>query len=203
MRVHKFAPLLALLALAALLRPCRGAPLSSHGSKGVAEREEQAHASAAAGGGGTGAGAAGAAWLESDLSLLTTLSDENFTDALASTQRALVIFYAPYSGHCKRARHALAAAAPDIKARHPSVLLAQFDAYGPGQDDNTTFGKLYAPRGYPMVCWFANGTLTDNRAYSRTREGFIAYVEEHMAAGPADGSSSNMPGTTSRDRQEL
>lgn len=51
---------------------------------------------------------------------------------------------------------------------------AQFDAYGPGQDHNTTFGKRYAPHGFPMVCWFVNSTLADDRIYSRSRCGQLS-----------------------------
>lgn len=56
---------------------------------------------------------------------------------------------------------------PPSPCPHP----AKFDAWGPGQDHNTTFGRRYAPRGYPMVCYFVNATLADNRTFSRTRCG--------------------------------
>lgn len=52
-------------------------------------------------------------------------------------------------------------------------LTAQFDAWGPGQDHNTSFGRQYAPSGYPMVCWFVNATLADDRVHSRTRCGLL------------------------------
>ncbi len=97
--MSKLSPLLSLLALAAALQACHGAPVTEDGIACKMQRSEQA----AAPGRSSGAGAAtfDSDWLWSDLSLLSTLSDENFTDALASTEQALVIFYAPYSGHCK------------------------------------------------------------------------------------------------------
>ncbi|KAL4423210.1 hypothetical protein ABPG77_000002 [Micractinium sp. CCAP 211/92] len=195
--MSKLSPLLSLLALAAALQACHGAPVTEDGIACKMQRSEQA----AAPGRSSGAGAAtfDSDWLWSDLSLLSTLSDENFTDALASTEQALVIFYAPYSGHCKRARHALAAAAPDIRERHPHVLLAQ--------DHNTSFGRQYAPRGCPMVCWFVNATLADDRVHSRSRDGFIPFVDEQMgersrdaASYPAGGGDASL---STGDRQEL
>lgn len=157
--MSKLSSLLALLAAAASLHACSSAPISADGR---GQRSKEASNPAAAGSGGASAATAAAAWLQFDLGLLTTLSDENFTDALEHTEHALVIFFAPYSGHCKvrlpplpvppslpavpqlcalacmqrpdeqsarssmqRARHALAAAAPDIRERHPGVLLAQ------------------------------------------------------------------------------
>lgn len=97
--MSKLSPLISLLALAAALQACHDKPVTEDGSASKMQRSEQA----AAPGRSSGAGAAtyDTDWLRSDLSILTTLSDENFTDALVSTEHALVIFYAPYSGHCK------------------------------------------------------------------------------------------------------
>lgn len=99
--MRKYLPLLALPALAALLQACTSAPISHHAGQGRCQGTGGAAAPAAEGSRGAGAATAAAAWLQSDLSLLTILSDENFTGALADTEHALVIFYAPYSGHCK------------------------------------------------------------------------------------------------------
>lgn len=105
--------------------------------------------------------------IESDVEHLT---DENFKSQLKKKKHALVLFYAPWCGHCKAAKPEFTEAAKQL-AEDKKVVLAALDC--------TKFAAVcqqYDVTGYPTFRYFNYGKGDFKYLGARTAEGFVSFM---------------------------
>jgi len=107
------------------------------------------------------------------------LIDSNFDGELEDVDTALVMFYAPWCGHCKRLKPEFEKAATVLKANDPPVTLAKVDCTEGGQD---TCGRFQVS-GYPTVKIFRNGELSQDYSGPREAGGIVKFMKAQV--GPA------------------
>lgn len=80
------------------------------------------------------------------------LTDSTFDDVVATTESILVMFYAPWCGHCKKMKPEYEKAAERMKRENIPGILAALDAT---KEPKTA--KKFTISGYPTVKYFKNG----------------------------------------------
>lgn len=109
-----------------------------------------------------------APWEDEDTNVVH-LNDETFKPFLKKKKHALVMFYAPWCGHCKSTKPELVKAAEHFKD-DPKVEIAAVDC--------TQYGNLcsaYNVKGYPTIKYF--NYFKDSHSYlgGRTVRHFTSY----------------------------
>jgi len=107
------------------------------------------------------------------------LGDSDFDSVLAGLDTALVMFYAPWCGHCKKLKPEFDKAAGDLLANDPPVTLAKVDCTEDGKD---TCGR-FEVRGYPTLKIFRNGEVSADYNGPRDAAGIIKFMKSQV--GPA------------------
>ncbi|XP_012265942.1 protein disulfide-isomerase A3 [Athalia rosae] len=107
------------------------------------------------------------------------LSDDDFSHELERHENTLVMFYAPWCGHCKHLKPEYAKAAELLKGNDPPITLAKVDCTEAGK---STCNK-YSVSGYPTLKIFSKNELVTD--YNGPRE--AAGIAKHMRGqvGPA------------------
>uniref|UniRef100_A0A8C6YDJ1 Protein disulfide-isomerase A3 n=1 Tax=Naja naja TaxID=35670 RepID=A0A8C6YDJ1_NAJNA len=117
---------------------------------------------------------AAAAW-PARASDVLELSDDDFDSGLADRNVALVEFYAPWCGHCKRLAPEYEAAATRLKGIVP---LVKVDCTA-----NSETCNKYGVSGYPTLKIFRNGEESGAYDGPRTADGIVSHLKKQ--AGPA------------------
>lgn len=107
------------------------------------------------------------------------LTDDNFTDELKRHENTLVMFYAPWCGHCKRLKPEYAKAAELLIGNDPPITFAKVDCTESGKE---TCNK-HSVNGYPTLKIFANGDLVGDYNGPREAPGIVKYMQAQV--GPA------------------
>merc|ERR1711953_548994 len=107
------------------------------------------------------------------------LGDADFDSQLEAIDTALVMFYAPWCGHCKRLKPEFQKAASILKANDPPVSLVRVDCTDAGKD---TCGR-FSVSGYPTVKIFREGELSSDYNGPRESGGIVKYMKAQV--GPA------------------
>lgn len=106
------------------------------------------------------------------------LTKDNFTEITDREKLIIVMFYAPWCGHCKRLHPEYEKAAQELKQRENGAVLAKVDA-----TIETELASKYEVSGYPTLKIFRQGHVYDYKGDARDSWGILSYIE--MQQGPA------------------
>lgn len=111
---------------------------------------------------------------------LSAYSPSDFKAELESYDVALVEFFAPWCGHCKRLAPEYTKAATELKSNDPPVPLVKVDCTSDlGKDTCQENGV----QGYPTLKIFKNGEFAQEYQGPRDSDGIVKYMKAQ--AGPA------------------
>lgn len=106
-------------------------------------------------------------------------SDEDFSSRIADHQTALVMFYAPWCGHCKKIKPEFDKAARTLIMNDPPVALVKVDCSKSGKTTCNNQGVS----GYPTLKIFREGSSAKTYSGPRDAAGIIEYMK--LQAGPS------------------
>ncbi|XP_055917609.1 protein disulfide-isomerase A3 [Eupeodes corollae] len=107
------------------------------------------------------------------------LTDDTFDSTLAQHETTLVMFYAPWCGHCKRLKPEYAKAAELLRGDDPPVALAKVDCTEGGKESCNKFSVS----GYPTLKIFRNGEVSQDYNGPREAAGIAKFMRAQV--GPA------------------
>jgi protein disulfide isomerase family A protein 3 len=107
------------------------------------------------------------------------LTDSDFKSTLADHDLALIKFYAPWCGHCKKIAPEFEKASSILKANDPPVLLAEVDCTAEGKDTCSEHGVS----GYPTLKAYKRGEKAFDYEGPRDADGIVKYMRSK--AGPS------------------
>ncbi|XP_054790558.1 protein disulfide-isomerase like 2-1-like [Prosopis cineraria] len=104
---------------------------------------------------------------------VVVLTEANFDQEVGQDRAALVEFYAPWCGHCKRLAPEYEKLGASFK-KAKSILIAKVDC-----DDQKSLCSKYGVSGYPTIQWFPNGSLEPKKYEgARTAEALADFVNK-------------------------
>ncbi|KDP23408.1 hypothetical protein JCGZ_23241 [Jatropha curcas] len=102
---------------------------------------------------------------------VVVLTEDNFEKEVGQDRGALVEFYAPWCGHCKKLAPEYERLASSFK-KTKSVLIGKVDC-----DEHTSICSKYGVAGYPAIKWFPKGSLEPKKYEgARTAEELTEFV---------------------------
>ncbi|KAL1545987.1 protein disulfide-isomerase [Salvia divinorum] len=102
---------------------------------------------------------------------VVVLTEENFDKEVGKDRGALVEFYAPWCGHCKKLAPEFEKLGASFK-KTKSVLIGKVDC-----DEHKSICSKYGVSGYPTIQWFPKGSLEPKKYEgARTAETLAEYV---------------------------
>lgn len=107
------------------------------------------------------------------------LTDDDFSTRISEHETVLVMFYAPWCGHCKKLKPEYAKAAGIIQTNDPPVTLAKVDCTEGGKETCNKYGVS----GYPTLKIFRNGEFSSEYNGPREAGGIVKYMKAQV--GPS------------------
>ncbi|GMH10430.1 hypothetical protein Nepgr_012271 [Nepenthes gracilis] len=102
---------------------------------------------------------------------VVVLTEDNFEKEVGQDRGALVEFYAPWCGHCKKLAPEYEKLGASFR-KAKSVLIGKVDC-----DDQKSLCSKYDVTGYPTIKWFPKGSLEPNKYEgARTAEALAEFV---------------------------
>ncbi|CAM8973702.1 unnamed protein product [Rhodiola kirilowii] len=102
---------------------------------------------------------------------VVVLTEENFNKEVGQDRGALVEFYAPWCGHCKKLAPEFEKLGTSFK-KAKSILIGKVDC-----DENKPICGTYGVSGYPTIKWFPKGSLEPKKYEGpRTAEALAEFV---------------------------
>jgi protein disulfide-isomerase-like protein len=118
------------------------------------------------------------------------LTEANFDATIADNPSVLVMFYAPWCGHCQAMRPAFASAASVMKTKNIAGVLAAVDAVA-----EASLASRYAIKGFPTIKYFKGGKEAFDYELSRSAQDFINFMENPTPKYESWASEPNIPGS--------
>nr|VDC90652.1 unnamed protein product [Brassica oleracea] len=116
---------------------------------------------------------------------VVVLTDDSFEKEVGKDRGALVEFYAPWCGHCKKLAPEYEKLGASFK-KAKSILIAKVDC-----DEHKSVCTKYGVSGYPTIQWFPKGSLEPQKYEgARNAEALAEYVNKEggtnvkLAAAP-------------------
>lgn len=111
-------------------------------------------------------------WLSvADNEYVHLLSDSDFDKFISGNGKVLVMFYAPWCGHCKSMKPDYAQAAGEMAKILPGHHLAAVDA-----TKSTVLAKRFELSGFPTIKYFENGSFKFDYKGGRKKDDFISFM---------------------------
>ncbi|XP_063548253.1 protein disulfide-isomerase A3 [Cydia strobilella] len=110
------------------------------------------------------------------------LTDSDFSSVLSQHDTALVMFYAPWCGHCKRLKPEFAMAAGVLKGDDPQVTLVKVDCTEGGK----ATCEQFSVSGYPTLKIFRKGELSQDYNGPRESNGIVKYMRAQVGPSSKD-----------------
>ncbi|KAJ8737780.1 hypothetical protein PYW08_000375 [Mythimna loreyi] len=107
------------------------------------------------------------------------LTAANFDETLLSAKHALVVFYAPWCGHCKRIKPEFEKAAKTIKAEKIDGILAAVDA-----TKQPDLASRFGVKGYPTLKYFSKGEYQFDAGHARQEEQIVNFIKDPQEPPP-------------------
>ncbi|CAH1967592.1 unnamed protein product [Acanthoscelides obtectus] len=104
------------------------------------------------------------------------LTDRNFTQTLKKRKVVLVMFYAPWCGHCKRMKPDYIEAAKDLASQGYDQCMAMVDC-----TENPEVTEEYEISGFPTVKLFKDGKFVTDYKGKRTTEDIKSFVLRYFS----------------------
>ncbi|XP_057439045.1 probable protein disulfide-isomerase A6 [Lotus japonicus] len=102
---------------------------------------------------------------------VVALTEDTFGKEVGQDRGALIEFYAPWCGHCKKLAPEYEKLATSFR-KTKSVLIAKVDC-----DEHKSVCNKYGVSGYPTIQWFPQGSLEPKKYEgARTAEALTAFV---------------------------
>lgn len=117
------------------------------------------------------------AWSETE-SDVVHLTDSTFDEVLSSNPSVLIMFYAPWCGHCKKMKPEYQQAAAQMKEENIVGVLAAVDATAEKQ-----IAGRFQVKGYPTVKYFKNGTEAWEVS-ERTSDKIVEFMKDPQEPPP-------------------
>ncbi|KAM5561060.1 putative protein disulfide-isomerase A6 [Rosa sericea] len=104
---------------------------------------------------------------------VVVLTEDNFEKEVGQDRPALVEFYAPWCGHCKKLAPEYEKLGASFK-KAKSVLIGKVDC-----DEHKSVCGKFGVSGYPTIQWFPKGSLEPKKYEgARTSEALVEYVNK-------------------------
>ncbi|XP_063241514.1 protein disulfide-isomerase A3 [Bacillus rossius redtenbacheri] len=110
------------------------------------------------------------------------LGDDDFSSVVEEHETVLVMFYAPWCGHCKKLKPEYAKAAGIIKDDDVPVVLAKVDCTEAGKETCNKFSVS----GYPTLKIFRGGKLSSEYNGPREAVGIVKYMKAQVGPSSKD-----------------
>ncbi|XP_059055223.1 protein disulfide-isomerase A5 [Achroia grisella] len=107
------------------------------------------------------------------------LDVENFNSVLSKAEHALVVFYAPWCGHCKRIKPEFEKAATRIKLEKITGILAAVDA-----TKQPDLASRFGVKGYPTLKYFNKGEYKYDAGQARQEEQIVNFLKNPQEPPP-------------------
>lgn len=127
---------------------------------------------------GTGAPPAlppGASWGE--IKGVLHLTDNTFSKSISTKEPVLVMFYAPWCGHCKRMKPDYTKAAEELGNEGATCKMAMVDC-----TQNPEVTETYGINGFPTIKLFMNGKYVEDYHGSRTTDDLKSFMKRIAVA---------------------
>lgn len=106
---------------------------------------------------------------------VVNLNDNNFKEEFKNNDILLVMFYAPWCGHCQKMKPEYIAAAHDLQSAGFSKCLAMVDC-----TLNPEITEKFNIKGFPTLKLFQNGKYVKDYKGDRTVEAIKKFVIPYM-----------------------
>ncbi|XP_070546710.1 protein disulfide-isomerase A5-like isoform X1 [Ptychodera flava] len=116
-------------------------------------------------------------WGDEDIDVVF-LKDDTFDDYLQTHSSVLVMFYAPWCGHCKKMKPEYEAAASQLLEDEVEGTIGAVDA-----TKETELAKRFEVKGYPTVKYFKDGEFAWD-FNGRTQESIVEHMKDPVEPPP-------------------